>query len=302
VRAAALFVVLLLGCAKGGDPGVHPPSREIAFPDPVPLTYGEVPGVAQGTVVTLLDPGRAPRTALRYGSTPGARGLVRAKHSVDIGIGSLDDATAEVAQGKFTLTFLLEHTVISADGAKLLVDGVARDLVFEPLDETARIMMRMPTFVVPKEPRITATMTQDGGIVHADAGMSMAAQYINPRGLTIPFPHEPIGVGARWRVTQTYESPFDFVEEAVVELHTFDGKRARVSSRSTWHQPRRRYRGLEGDMTMRFEGDAEWQEAVLVVGGPPLVESGHATFTIRAPLEGTRGVLKVSASSVLSVP
>ena len=294
----ALLVLALAACQKSADQAPTAPSREIAFPGATPLVARPVPARERGTVVTVLDPGREPRSVLRYHGGVGSSVSFSVHYAIDSSFTSSEEPAAKVSQGTFDLDFEMTLTITSLDAdGNFRVEGRAQKLAFTPRDEIARQAMSM--FRGEKETVVTATLTASGETLELDAGRTVISQYVNPRAMFIPLPLAPVGPGARWRAIQRYEAPYDFIDDAEVTLLSSDGNRARIALRSTWHQPNRRMRSPEADMAVKLDGESSWQEASLRLDGPPVVESGNSSMVVRFPLEPGGGSVRIVATVVL---
>lgn len=305
VRASLLVLGLtLVACAKAPERRATAPSTEIAFTAPAVIERRPIADADRGTTLILLDRGKSPHTLLRYRAAPGDRALTRVRYLANSALASTEMGGATLPTGKFEIGFDMEVTVQSIDDAgNYRLRGRALSLSVLPLDVTAETMVKHPTYRLPEEPpTVDVTMTPHGHVLTSKGDSAMAVQYANLRSLSVPFPTEPVGVGARWRVVQTYEKPFEAIEEIEWRLVAWDGRRARLDARAVWHQGNMSMRSPEGNLALRLEGEASWVGAVVLLDAPPIVESGISEMELQMPFEGTVSVMRTRVTSTLSVP
>lgn len=209
-RSAALVlaVALVAGACGGDDETVAPtttsaPTTTTREPEPVP-------GRA---VVEVLDAGQEPRQALRLAVEPGTQQavvLVQEQHQ-EVVIGTQSQATDTTTEQPVTYRVdavsdgRIETTTVYGRGRLIDAPGDGSGAIVEEVlaafdgaegratfNDRAEVLELVPPRVeVPSlQPVLDALLT---GIA------SQASQ------LSMPFPEEPVGVGARWRVRTTAE-------------------------------------------------------------------------------------------------
>jgi hypothetical protein len=208
-------------------------------PGSAPAGY---PGAGQPTIVTLVSPGAAPRTALRYtiggdykahmdmamligmsmemaGIPPQTMQMPAMKMGADVGVRSVTpsgDVTFDFAYTSVTL----DQTAGVDPSLASLVQGMDADL---------------------KKVHGSATMNTRG----ATHGSSMDLSNVSdPRlnqmlgslstsldSVTIPLPEEAVGAGARWESRQTIQSNgFQVYQKTLWELVAVEGKSVKLKT------------------------------------------------------------------------
>lgn len=165
--------------------------------------------------LTVLDPGAEPRRPLRYSVRAGDRSemTIRMAMSVQSAAGDQPPTSVEAPPIEFAMVFTVAS--VAPDGAaraeyevtRAELDGEGRDLT----PERRREMRDMVQDLVGLKGYVVMTdrgETREAHVSLPDGAERRVSQMVagfqeSLRRLSSPFPEEPVGRGARWRVTRT---------------------------------------------------------------------------------------------------
>jgi hypothetical protein len=213
--AVALVAVTLAACGDGDDGDVASASTT-APADPSTTTSPETaPTESEGAspyTVTLEDPGQEPRQELRIRVAPGDVDRLTQRQETTIEVRAGD----QVQSAPSPITELdLTHTVVEVDGERITAEGTYDDV--RVLDSpgadpatVAQVRQLLSGFL---DATAHTTYTARGGIIDVRLdGLELegpGAAFVDQlaasitdsaESLSVPFPDEPVGAGARWRV------------------------------------------------------------------------------------------------------
>lgn len=233
-----LVAPLLVVAACGGDDvAVDETTTTSSTAAPSTTEAGDDPVDGAGVTVELLDPGAEPRTELRYRAPEGTVDRVVQVQEIDI----VQDVDGRVQDLPIPTNEIdLTATVVATGDDERTIDAVFE--AFRVQDDPS-----IPPEVVAETSRLfdliagltqTTVQTPQGFVLSttvADLAVTDNAfvdQFLTQIGeqaqsLALPFPAEPVGVGATWRVTTdlvlsglpiigTYELAIDSIEGDVV--------------------------------------------------------------------------------------
>ena len=215
--AVAAITVTLAACGDGddGDDGAASttapadPSVTTATSETAPS--GPDDGASPYTV-TVEDPGREPRQQLRIHVTPGDADRLTQRQETTIEVRAGD----QVQSAPSPVTELdITHTVVEVDGDRITAEGTYDDVRVLDAPGTdpgtvAQVRELLAGFL---DATAHTTYTASGGIIDARIdGLELegpGAAFVDQlaasitdsaESLSVPFPDEPVGAGARWRV------------------------------------------------------------------------------------------------------
>ena len=215
------------------DPSPSAPSIATPSPTVVPTTAttaDDAPVTAAGpsVEVELLDPGADPRRELRLSPEPGDRGAVDMRMTMDIDLALDGQPAPGVEIPPMLMGFELVVDEVSADAVTMsyTYDRVGLDGP-DPggMEQALKGIEGLSG---------SATTTRRGAYLDgridvpsgADPAMAQMLTQFDQQmaSLTVPMPEEPVGVGARWRVTTGLELNGVRVEQtATYTLQSFEG-------------------------------------------------------------------------------
>lgn len=181
---------------------------------------------ADGPTLELIREGRGPKRALRYSVTPGTT------HEVVMTM----RMSAGVNQGPpVKITMEINVTRVSAEG------DITYAFRFTDVEMDGEMPPGMDSLM---QMSGTATVdsrgvTRRGTVYLPDNAPSSMRKMMEKfqesiKQFSCPFPEEPIGVGAKWRLTMPIVTEmFGFEQEAVFELVELDGNRGRLKVQLT---------------------------------------------------------------------
>ncbi|HYU15236.1 MAG TPA: DUF6263 family protein [Candidatus Acidoferrum sp.] len=241
--SAVSIAALAIGACKGEarSPSAPAPAGEAERTPAVGLTAAPVgPGTAQPATVVLLEPGKEPRTVLRYSLSPSAReklGLTMtmamemglAGHNMRMQVPPIHmENELAVAEKLGEREVLCRFAITSAE---LLPGG---DKIFE----SARGQL---------EAELKKTVGTHGTLAVDDRGLNLRLDLALPAGMdpqmsqamqssrqalehvSSPLPEEAVGVGARWQMDQSIEHDGIKMKQKVsYELVELKGQRAQL--------------------------------------------------------------------------
>jgi hypothetical protein len=210
------------------------------------------PAATGRPVVTLLDPGAAPRRALRYRLSPGAEEAMIMR--TDMTIETKTDGTPAPPVEYPTVAMTLRLRVVDAQS----LDHARYEFALE-----SAAVEDAPGL----QPEVVATLRQHfqdvtgmTGSANIDArGFNWNARMEPPRGrdttpavrqmidnaaqgmerMSAPLPEEPVGRGARWELRQTIEqNGVTLQQRTLFELLELDGQRGVLATQITQHADR----------------------------------------------------------------
>ena len=200
------------------------------------------PEAGQPTIITLISPGAAPRTALRYNVAPTYKGHM----DMNMTMGMSMSLPGMGAQSMDIPTMKL--------GADIGVTSVtpAGDIAFDfaytgvRLDQTAGVDPTVSSMIAEmdaalKSVRGTGTTTSRGAsrgfqidlskVNNPQISQMMGSLSSSLDNVLIPLPEEAVGVGARWESRQAIKSQgFQVFQKTLWELVSFDGKTAKLKA------------------------------------------------------------------------
>ncbi len=254
-------------------------------------------------VVVLLEPGAAPQSELRYALTPGTTQRVvlstnsRIRQRLADGtiltgrVPNLDldiEATVGALTPEGAITVAYGYTGIDVDDDSAQDAASARQLrrAIEPIVGLTGTLSLTPRGEV---------LTSD--VVIPDDLDASAAQLVDQlaqqtQSFTVPFPVEPVGVGARWRATsETTVSGITVRQTATYVLEARRGNEVELSVTITQRAPRQTFTAPETDtrVTLRSSRGGGTGTATLRLD-EPLTSRSRSNIQIRQKLaaEGDR--------------
>lgn len=192
VTAALTFALLVTACGKSGPPA------------------SEFPALGEPAKVKLLEPGAADRTAVRWKAVKGATGGVHLDLDTQIQIDAGGQSMPMTM--KMQMDMLSEVREVSAEGVATLDNEIVdADLQMPGMpgggDASSMVkdMMRGLRMSLKLDARGRASDVEVTG------GGAFAKQLADQLGQslensTIPFPEEPVGVGAKWQALTRVEA------------------------------------------------------------------------------------------------
>jgi len=254
VSRAALTLALALAAACGGDKRAAPPPP--APPPDAAMAVGPVvhdlgvrppaldephPPMPSEVRATVLAPGAAPRAVRRYALADGPERTLTVRAEVTIHRFRLGAWTGPTALPAVTDGFAYRVTPTAA-GATLALRGLPGAIAADAAataaatDElTARwralLERRRITAAIDPSGRITdVRFDDDPGAARPDVELATDELYQRLLAQVVPWPREPIGVGARWRVITLLRIGGAYVKQtATYELTALDGARATIA-------------------------------------------------------------------------
>src|SRR5262245_24865464 len=190
------------------------------------------PAMGQPARVTLVSPGANPRTALRFVVPRDYTGRMKMDMTMSMTMGMLGqslpmdlpvmhvgaDVTVMDVAASGDVTFRMAFTGIE-------VDGATPDAAFTALNNDFKTITGV--FVVSnrgitKQGRLDASKVNDPQFVQTLDSLTTSLN-----GLSMPFPEEAVGLGARWEARQVIASGgVTMFQKVDCELTAFDGKSA----------------------------------------------------------------------------
>jgi hypothetical protein len=299
-----LLVLLCTACAPAPSSSSEgaPKSVEIAFPGGAPIVRRAASEIERTTTITVLDEGAAPRTLFRYRAEPAKQVAAHVRYQVESAMHPLTEGSAPIPQGSFIIAYDLRVTTKTPEasgGQLLLVD--AASVTTEPLDEIGKIVIQAPQYRPDTAPpSLEISSSANGEMARIPPQATSAYAMTNLRGMSVPFPLTPIGVGATWRLVQTYEEPLPLIEEAEWTLVGWDGRRARLRCTQRYTLPNRSIASPAGAFGMRMEITATWSDVVVDLDGPPLIVSGTQVMDMRIPIENVNAVMHTKTHTTVT--
>lgn len=240
LSALALTASLLAACSDGSDTAAEDTTTTAEVP--TTETTGSTTSTTEPSgapMVTLEDPGQEPRRQLRLDLQVGATDQVTQRQEVSIEI-RIDGQTQ--AAPSPTTELDLGYEVTSVDGDVIETVGryedvrVADDAGADP-SAVAQITELLEGF---RTAQARATFDTHGAVLSSEiegldlsgAGGAVAEQFATSladvaESLSMPFPEEPIGAGARWRVESEAEiAGIQVAITTTVQLAELTGERA----------------------------------------------------------------------------
>src|SRR6266511_1630785 len=191
--------------------------------------------------IRLLDSGRAPREPLRFGAAAGTSSTSRLTTEVTI-TQELGGRSQTVSTPPITITLSNRVASVTPEGeatidfsydkAEVKDDGSVSE------DQLAQIRQRLePIAGITGSLTISTTGAASKGSVDIPSDVDEQTRQLleqleeQATQLTIPFPEEAVGKGARWKATQELEvSGATLRQTTRYELKSRDGDRAKVSA------------------------------------------------------------------------
>jgi hypothetical protein len=298
-----LAVVLTAGCGEI-NPELLDGPREIPL-EPVDLPPEQLSPTPAGITIELLDPGAEPRQLLRYRLPPGHTERVRIVTSdhLEIGLRGRGKTTEEDR----TVALVVDATVEGGAG-----QGRIR-WSFEIVEATAERVASGRLRRSDVEVVLDALRGKTGFAITTDRGLPDTLSIRLPRmpdrssqtlahSLTrdlhmgpTPLPLEPVGLGARWKYSDSVEVRGVRLErESILELVTLEGNRGSCTATTVVTSP-----GPQLYSYPRLPADAEvgldsWEgtgsgrgdfDLERVFDGPATAES-RAEHTFHGSIEG----------------
>lgn len=214
--AVAAVLITLAACGEGdGDnaaasttaPADPPVSTGTSEPTPTGSDGGDIP-----YTVTVEDPGREPRQPLRIRVAPGDVDRLTQRQETTIEVRAGD----QVQSAPSPVTELdITHTVVGVDGERITSDGTYDDVrvLDSPGADPATVAQVRQLLAGFLDATAHTTYTERGGIIDVRIdGLELdgpGAAFVDQlaasitdsaESLSVPFPDEPVGEGARWRV------------------------------------------------------------------------------------------------------
>lgn len=218
LRLLAVAVVPVVLAACGDDDGDVGAASTTAPADPAATTAtsqaapSESDDGASPYTVTLEDPGREPRQRLRIEVAPGDVDRVTQRQETTIEVRAGD----QVQSAPSPVTELdLTHTVVEVDGERITAEGTYDDVrvLDSPGADPATVAQVRELLSGFLDATAHTTYTARGGIIDVRLdGLELegpGAAFVDQlaasitdsaESLSVPFPDEPVGAGARWRV------------------------------------------------------------------------------------------------------
>lgn len=211
IGLAAFAVVATWGCGKDAPGFVS--EEDKAEASPRAETVAAFPGVGKPADVALKNSGKAPKKVLEWKPVVGQ--TTRLKMSVNT---SMRIAFAGSSQPpmQMPIEMVIAITTKSVDGDQFTVD-FAYDSVNMSIANVPKAMLKTlsdemkqlkGSFTVTRQGAVTSVDFDipKGGLLAQSGNDQLMSQMKDQLGkLTVPFPKEPVGVGARWEVSETVE-------------------------------------------------------------------------------------------------
>jgi len=253
-------------------------SRPPALDEPHPPMPREVRA-------TLLEPGAAPRAVRRYALVAGPERTLTVRAEVTIHRFQLGAWTGPTALPAVTDGFAYVVAPTAA-GATLALRGLPGTVAADaPATAAATDELTARWRALLERRRVTAALDASGRLADArfedDPGaarpdVELATDELHQRLLAVmvPWPAEPIGVGARWRVVTLVRIGGAYVKQtAIYQLTALDGARATVAVELT---------RLAERQLLALDGLPAGAEAELI--GLVRTQVGTVTVDLGAPL------------------
>ena len=298
-----LFVLVLVAGCEPVQPDLAGGPREIPLEEVEPPPDQASP-TPEGITVQLLEAGAEPRSVLRYRLEPGHTERIRVTSSYLQRTGR--KGAGRSADEDRTIALELEATVEGAAGV-----GTRRwsfrivDASIERAGSARLSRADLELTVGELEGKGGFAITTDRGLPHTlslrlPRMPDLTTQYLADaltrelHNLAVPLPLEPVGVGARWTVTDFVESRGVRTDRSsTFELTALEGARGQVTTTSTQSAEPQLFRlprlpkeaeiGLD-TWSGTGAGSAELDLGSLF-GGPSRYE-GEANYTFHATIPG----------------
>ncbi|MDJ0523713.1 MAG: serine/threonine-protein kinase [Planctomycetota bacterium] len=250
------------------------------------------PGVIEETGalrLTLIEQGAEPRRAMRYALTEGS-----VEH-VDVWMRKrMTSLVAEKQAPEWAIPDVRWHlelrvAKVAADGSATL-QWSARSVEFEWMEEAPpRLREAMEPFRVQYEKFACEVDLSANGLprdarlllpedVPALSKRELTSMFLSIRSLAIPFPSAPVGVGARWEVTETADMlGLRLTQTMTYELEALEADRTRFTAYAAQTAPRQK-------MDMALGGLGRTVDTELASLHTNSASDGEGILTRAAPL------------------
>lgn len=202
------------------DTKTDAPAPTTAAPAPTPAPDATAPAVAamtgEGSVVALIDAGAEPREPLRLKLTAGQEQAMIMTMRMGMGMQVGTNKMPKTALPPMQMTMSLKVKEITAEGdirTEFSLDKI--DVLPDPAAQPGMVDQLKAVLGTMSKMSGTSTITPRGIVKSADFNipadvnpqirqtMDSMRQQMNQ--LSVPFPEEALGVGAKWTVTQHLE-------------------------------------------------------------------------------------------------
>lgn len=273
-----LWATSPFACDRSPAPGAGAPVQSPARVEPAPLEPPAGPFVA-GT--RLIDPGRRPRTALRYTPAIGSPQLITSRY--DHGTGAtVDGQRVAIEQAPNTVA------IVSIEPLALIDEGIhvrceqqgmwvgEEDTTgweewaaeFERVSRTA-MEQTVATTYIPSGREFSDPTESDTERAHAQSVLHLSM--LSP----VVLPEEPVGIGAVWEMSETVEMAMVVTRvQRRYRLRSVDGNRIVV-------EMSQRHTGMPGPTSTSTHDYAELLSREAIVHG-----EAEMDLTLPGPVSG----------------
>jgi hypothetical protein len=190
------------------------------------------PAVGQPSIVTLVSPGAAPRTALRYKIAPAFKSRLEMVMSMgmNMNMGGMQmpmsmpsmKMAADVAANSVSPTGDVTYEIVFDD---MTIDSTGADPNMVAAMQGAMPSMKgMKGTVVVTSRGVQKSVNMDMSTVSPAFQQTMQAMSSSLENMSLPFPEEPVGAGAKWEVKQAMASGgMKTFQKISIELTGVDG-------------------------------------------------------------------------------
>ena len=190
------------------------------------------PAPGQPSIVTLVAPGAAPRAALRYKVAPSFKSQLNMVMAMSMNM-DMGGTQMPMSMPAMKMSADVAVTAVSPTG-DITYDLVFSDMTIDPVGADPNVVTAMQgampsmkgmkgTAVVTSR-GIQKSVNMDMATVNPALQQTMQAMSSSLENMSLPFPEEPIGVGAKWEVKQAVDSGgMKTFQKITVELVAIQG-------------------------------------------------------------------------------
>jgi len=190
------------------------------------------PAAGQPSIVTLVSPGAAPRAAIRYKVAPTFKSRLEMVMTMAMNM-DMGGMQMPMSMPSMKMSADVNVTAVSPAGditydimfSDMIVDSAGADPnMVAALQSGMPSMKGMKGTAVVSARGVQKSVNMDMATVSPALQQTMQAMSSSLENMSLPFPEEPIGLGAKWEVKQAVASGgMRTFQKIMVELTAIDG-------------------------------------------------------------------------------